>query len=84
MAVVVDDLQWADRRSVEALTFMLRRLSVDPVLAMVIYRGPSDHLDEAARRLLGSVENRLRVPLGGLDLEEVAALAAALTPGSAG
>ena len=28
LAIVVDDLQWADRRSVEALTFMLRRLSV--------------------------------------------------------
>ena len=82
VAVVIDDLQWADRRSVEALTFMLRRLSVDPVLAMVIYRGPSDHLDEAARRLLGSVENRVRVPLGGLDLDEVAALAAVLTVGS--
>jgi DNA-binding NarL/FixJ family response regulator len=48
LAVVIDDLQWADRQSVEALTFMLRRLSVDPVLAMVSYRGPSDHLDEAA------------------------------------
>jgi AAA ATPase domain len=82
VAVVIDDLQWADRRSVEALTFMLRRLSVDPVLAMVIYRGPSDHLDEAARRLLGSVENRVRVPLGGLDLDEVGALAAVLTAGS--
>jgi len=82
VAVVIDDLQWADRRSVEALTFMLRRLSVDPVLAMVIYRGSSDHLDEAARRLLGSVENRVRVPLGGLDLDEVAALAAVLTAGS--
>jgi DNA-binding CsgD family transcriptional regulator len=82
VAVVIDDLQWADRRSVEALTFMLRRLSVDPVLAMVIYRGSSDHLDEAAQRLLGSVENRVRVPLGGLDLDEVAALAAVLTAGS--
>ena len=39
LAIVVDDLQWADRKSVEALTFMLRRLSVDPVLAVVIYRG---------------------------------------------
>ena len=25
VAIVVDDLQWADRKSVEALTFMLRR-----------------------------------------------------------
>jgi DNA-binding CsgD family transcriptional regulator len=77
-AIVVDDLQWADRRSVEALTFMLRRLSVDPVIAVVIYRGPGDRLDEAAQRMLGSIENRVHIPLGGLDGEEVAALAAAL------
>jgi DNA-binding CsgD family transcriptional regulator len=80
LAIVLDDLQWADRRSVEALTFMLRRLSVDPVVAVVIYRGPSGQLDEAAQRMLVSVENRLRIPLGGLDLDEVTALAAALTP----
>jgi DNA-binding CsgD family transcriptional regulator len=79
VAIVVDDLQWADRRSVEALTFMLRRLSVDPVIAVVIYRGPGDRLDDAAQRMLGSIENRLRIPLGGLDGDEVAALAAALT-----
>ena len=52
VAIVVDDLQWADRKSVEALTFMLRRLSVDPVIAIMIYRGPSDRLDEAAQRML--------------------------------
>ena len=81
VAIVVDDLQWADRKSVEALTFMLRRLSVDPVLTVVVYRGPSDQLDEAAQRMLRSVENRLDISLGGLGLDEVAALAAALTPG---
>jgi hypothetical protein len=67
---------------VEALTFMLRRLSVDPVLAIVIYRGPSDRLDEAAQRMLRSVENRLVIPLGGLGPGEVASLAAALRAGS--
>ena len=76
VAIVVDDLQWADRRSVEALTFMLRRLSVDPVVAVLIYRGPGGQLDEAAQRMLMSVENRLRIPLGGLGLDEVVALAA--------
>ena len=81
VAIVVDDLQWADRRSVEALTFMLRRLSVDPVMAVVIYRGPPGRLDEAAQRMLGSVENRLRIPLGGLGPDEVASLAAALAAG---
>ena len=82
VALVIDDLQWADRRSVEALTFTLRRLSVDPVLTVVIYRGPSDRLDTAAQRLLRSVENRMRLPLGGLGPDEVAALAAALEVGS--
>ncbi len=78
VAIVIDDLQWADRRSVEALTFMLRRLSVDPVVAFVTYRGPSDGLDDAAQRMLRSIENRLRITLGGLGPEEVASLAAAL------
>ena len=77
LAILIDDLQWADRKSVEALTFMLRRLSVDPVMAVVTYRGPGDRLDEAAQRLLQSVENRLHLPLGGLSPDDVAPLAAA-------
>jgi DNA-binding CsgD family transcriptional regulator len=81
VAIVIDDLQWADRRSVEALTFMLRRLSVDPVAAVVIYRGPGDQLNEAAQRLLGSIENRLFIALAGLRPDEVASLAATLTAG---
>jgi DNA-binding CsgD family transcriptional regulator len=81
VAIVVDDLQWADRKSVEALTFMLRRLSVDPVIAVVIYRGPGDRLDETARRMLRSVENRLQITLGGLRLDDVASLVGALTTG---
>jgi hypothetical protein len=68
IAIVIDDLQWADRKSVEALTFMLRRLSVDPVAAVVTYRGPGHRLDEAAQRMLLSVENRLHVQLSGLHL----------------
>jgi len=82
VAIMVDDLQWADRRSVEALTFMLRRMSVDPVVAVVTYRGPSGRLDEAAQRMLVSVENRLRIRLGGLGPDEVGSLAAALNVGS--
>jgi len=82
VAIFVDDLQWADRKSVEALTFMLRRLSVDPVFAVVTYRGPRDRLDEAAQRMLSSVENRLDLPLEGLGLDEVASLAAVLKAGS--
>jgi DNA-binding CsgD family transcriptional regulator len=81
VALLVDNLQWADKRSVEALTFMLRRLSVDPVLAVVVYSGSDDRLGQAAQRMLRSVENRLDVPLGGLGEDEVAALAGALMTG---
>ena len=81
VAIVVDDVQWADRRSVEALTFTLRRLSVDPLIAVMIYRGASDRLDESAQRMLLSIENRLRLPLDGLRSADVASLAAALTAG---
>ena len=81
VAILIDDLQWADRKSVEALTFMLRRLSVDPVVAVVVYRGPSDRMDEAAQRMLLSVENRLDITLDGLGSDEVASLAAALRAG---
>jgi DNA-binding CsgD family transcriptional regulator len=81
-AIFLDDLQWADRKSVEALTFMLRRLSVDPVLAVVTYRGPWEGLDGPAQRMLSSVENRLHVPLGGLSPDEVASLANTLRPES--
>jgi len=82
LAIVIDDLQWVDRKSAEALTFMLRRLSVDPVLAIMIYRAPGDHLDEPAQRMLASVENRLQLTLGGLTADEVASLATVLRPGS--
>ncbi|MFY9930260.1 MAG: AAA family ATPase [Streptosporangiaceae bacterium] len=81
VVIVIEDLQWADRKSVEALTFMLRRLSVDPAVAMVTYRGSGDRLDDAAQRLLSSVEHRQRLWLGGLSREEVASLAAVLVAG---
>jgi len=78
LVIFIDDLQWADHKSVEALTFMLRRLSVDPVIIVVTYRGPGGRLDQAAQRMLSGVENRLHIPLKGLRLDEVASLAAAL------
>lgn len=86
VVLLVDDVQWADRRSVEALGFVLRRLSVDAVMAVVVVRGDRSHLDESSRRLLVSAERSLRLSLSGLGLEDVAPLAAALgaealTPG---
>jgi hypothetical protein len=79
--ILVEDVQWADRPSLDALTFVLRRLSVDPVAALLTYRGPGTQLDPAARRLLDSMDHQLHLTLGGLSLDEVAELAAEM-PGA--
>ncbi len=88
VVIIIDDVQWADIRSVEALSFVFRRLSVDPVLVMVLVRGDREHLDEPVRRLLLSTPHRLHLRLSGLSLEDLHPLAAAvsgvsLDPGSA-
>jgi len=84
VALVIDDVQWADRRSVEALSFMLRRLSVDAVAVIVIVRGDRDQLDASTRRMLLSVARRRRISLSGLSADDVAPLAAALGAGPLG
>ena len=81
VVVAVDDLQWSDRPSLEALTFACRRLSVDSVLVLLTVRGDADALGPAAHRLVASVERRLRIPLGGLDVEGVSELAQAFGAG---
>jgi len=81
VALVIDDVQWADRRSVEALSFVLRRLSVDAVAVILIVRGDRDQLDASARRMLLSAAHRRRISLSGLNVDDVAPLAAALGAG---
>ena len=81
LALVIDDVQWADRRSAEVLSFTLRRLSVDPVAVILIIRGDREQLDAAARQLLLSMPRRQRMVLSGLSVEDVAPLAAALGAG---
>ena len=80
--LAVDDVQWADRPSVLALTFLLRRLSVEPLLALVMVRGDRESLDEATRRLVTSVDRRLDLRLSGLGIDDVAPLAQAMGIGS--
>ena len=74
IVIVVDDVQWADRPSVQALGFALRRLSVDPVLSVIMVRGDRDRLDEPTRRLLTAVERRVHIRLSGLSVEEISPL----------
>jgi DNA-binding CsgD family transcriptional regulator len=76
LVVLVDDAQWADAASMQALTFAVRRLDVDPILALVVARN-DDRLPEGLRRIVTG-ERGTRVRLQGLDSEELAHLAAAV------
>ncbi|NRQ32647.1 AAA family ATPase [Nonomuraea sp. NN258] len=80
VVMAVDGAGWADLPSLQALTFALRRLRADRVLAVVIARD-SDHprLPDGLRRLLrGSAA--LRLPLLGLSGRDLQALSARLGP----
>src|SRR5262249_44731990 len=78
VALVIDDVQWADRRSVKALSFTSRRLSMNAVAMILIVRGDRDQLDASTRRMLLSVAQRRHISLSGLSVDDVAPLAAAL------
>ena len=79
---VVDDVQWLDRASAQALIFVARRLLADSVALVLVTREPGDELtgfrqlvveglrDGDARALLRSA---LRVPLDELVRERIVA-----------
>jgi DNA-binding CsgD family transcriptional regulator/tetratricopeptide (TPR) repeat protein len=79
---VVDDAQWLDRASAQALVFVARRLLAESVALVLVTREPSDELeglprlvveglrDGDARALLGSV---LGVPLDERVRERIVA-----------
>lgn len=74
LCLVVDDVHWADEPTLRALTFCLRRLRVDRVLAVLMLRdtaalaGP-----EGLLRLIASDATR-RLRLSGLRVPEVEAM----------
>src|SRR5579859_1131112 len=93
--VVVDDAQWADDLSMEALQYATRRLRSDPIMLLLAFRGSDDKpltpgaaaeagLSKTWRQLLeGERGSRLRLdglPPEGLLLLAVANGHAGLTP----
>ncbi|HEX6312306.1 MAG TPA: AAA family ATPase, partial [Acidimicrobiia bacterium] len=76
LAVVVDDAQWADAPSMQALTFALRRLQADPILGIVVARDDAA-LPEGMRRFVDRERGR-RMPVGGLERADLVDLAAVL------
>src|SRR4051794_11855136 len=66
--VLIDDLQWLDAPSAEALAFTARRLDAEGVAMIFSLRDGADLLDGLGIELLS---------VGGLDVESTAALLAA-------
>ncbi len=77
VAMVADDIQWADRNSKEALGFVLRRLEADTVITILSLRGTNDERIENSRDPLieDGVDRICRLSLSGFSLEEVSHLA---------
>ncbi|MFF7738382.1 AAA family ATPase [Streptomyces sp. NPDC007984] len=77
--IVVDDVQWADRPSAQALGFVLRRLEADAVMTVLIARsstepGRAGGLD--LPHLIAGMPHSYDLTLTGLDTTDVAELAA--------
>jgi predicted ATPase/DNA-binding SARP family transcriptional activator len=74
--VWLDDIQWADNATLEALSYVLRRLASRPLVLLLTWR--REDLDEDALAFADLVEARATVPrLDRLDRQAVAALVAA-------
>ncbi|HWH34365.1 MAG TPA: AAA family ATPase, partial [Acidimicrobiales bacterium] len=79
MVLAFEDVQWADLASVQALTFALRRLHADRVLAVLTRREGTPPLPGGLQRLVDGRGQRLR--LGGLDAIALAEMAVRLGAG---
>ena len=75
--VVVEDVQWIDEASVEALRYLVRRIDALPVLLVLTYRDAEIGTGHPLRPLLGDLarlENSEVVALAPLSVEAVSTL----------
>ncbi|MFJ2925595.1 helix-turn-helix transcriptional regulator [Streptomyces massasporeus] len=80
LIMVVDDMHWADTPSLHTITFALRRLRVDRVLAVLVVRDTTDpRLPQGLRRIMHD-DSTLALTLKGLSVTDVAALNCAVGP----
>ncbi len=78
VVLIVDDVHWADRPSVQALVFALRRLVADRVLAIFASRDEGvDDLPESLGKLIAGHQGSV-LRLTGLDEQELRDLATAM------
>src|SRR5580704_8152257 len=76
VVLVLDDVQWADRPSLRAVLFALRRLRADKVLVVSARSGAL--VDAGWARFVGGDSRVMRIRLGGLEAGDLTELAAAL------
>lgn len=80
LALVVDDIHWADVASVQALTFALRRLRDDPVVTVLGCRDEAvAHLPVSLARMIA--DDGQQLTLGGLSDDALVTLSEALGRG---
>jgi DNA-binding CsgD family transcriptional regulator len=80
VVLLIDDVHWTDTPSLHALTFVLRRLRMDRVLAVLVTRDASDsRLPQGLHRIIHD-DTTLELTLEGLGLSDVFALNTALGP----
>lgn len=72
VVLIVDDAQWADTPSLQALSFAIRRLQRDPVLAVVMAEDDACNVPDGLRRLAS--ERGVAMRLEGLSCDDLAAL----------
>ena len=76
VALVIEDLHWADPESRQALLVALRRLERDRVLVVVTFRS-DEFADDSWHRLLMDPDRCQRIILGGFAWSDCAELASA-------
>lgn len=72
--VTIDDAQWLDQRSADALWFAGRRSFRDRLLVLIAARPEETAFLERVRLLVADEERGARLQVGGLDVDSVAAL----------
>ncbi|MEC3978753.1 helix-turn-helix transcriptional regulator [Amycolatopsis sp. H20-H5] len=84
LAIVVDDAQWTDRSSAQALGFELRRLWADQVLTVLIVRTPivEDEPNVVDQYLSRPTIESATIHLHGLTTQDIVALSATSATGS--
>jgi len=76
--VVIDDAQWADHRSAQALVFVARRLRSDQVLILLSGRSDAPDPRQLWERALAQSQLTRRLPLGGLTAEDLRRLSSSV------